>query len=84
MKSSGFVLHKLVLSLFVISDSISFKIVVAFLQPFVALVLSNVNMVAISFAVLGQSFVLHDMYIDAAMIPSLFNPLNVLCSEIFL
>ena len=50
----------------------------------VAMVLSKLNIVAISFAVLGCLFRLHDIYIDAAIIPVLLSPRNVFCSEIFL
>ena len=71
--SSNFVL--LLLATFV---SKPFSKCVAILQPFVLFVLSKLNIVAISFAVLGYSFILQAKYIDAAIIPFLLHPLNVL------
>ena len=54
MKASGFVLQKFVFSELSKLDSSSLMILTAFLQPFVALVLSRLKMVAISFGVRGQ------------------------------
>ena len=62
----------------------SFKIFKAFLHPFVALVLSILNIRAISFAVNGLFMLLDAIYIDAAIIPSRFNPLYVFLFEILL
>lgn len=50
----GVVLQNVVLSEFVMSDSISLIMTSAFLHPRVALVMSSENILAISFAVRGQ------------------------------
>ena len=81
INASGVVLQKAVLSALTMSHSSSFIITSAFLHPRVALVMSSENMVAISFAVRGQLCMRQATYTDAAITPSRFNPLNVLCSE---
>ena len=42
------------------------------------------NICAISWDVRGHPFNLHDMYNDADLIPSRFNPRNIFCSDISL
>ena len=59
MNAFGVVLQNAVLSEFTMSHSSSFIMTSAFLHPRVALVISSENMVAISFAVLGQLCILH-------------------------
>ena len=61
MKSLGDVVHKTILSEIFKSFSIVLIIPIAFLQPFVALVTSNLNIFAISLAVRGLLFFLHAM-----------------------
>ena len=84
INESGVVWCNIIFSFGDSSLSKLFIILTAFLQPFVADAWSNLKIPAISFALLGNLLTLAEIYIDAANIPSRFNPLNVLTSDIFL